>query len=121
MSERHPSCEVIANLKFESVPCSDINTKKENIPIDEMVKAAEDAMKLLPKEKNPYEEMRKAAARIGFEDQPELIQTAESMGITPAKLKAMREYAANLVKQDKKMKQSTVRKKVLEKFKIKLV
>lgn len=50
----------------------------------------------------------------------ELEQTAESLGITPAKLKSMREYAVILRKSDKRMKESTIRKKILEKYKIKL-
>lgn len=51
----------------------------------------------------------------------ELEETAERLGISPAKLKSMREYAINLRKSDRRMKMSTIRKKVLEKYKIKLV
>lgn len=51
----------------------------------------------------------------------ELEQTAENMGITPAKLKSMREYAKLLRFHDKRMKPSTIRKKILEKYKIRLV
>lgn len=99
MEERKPSCEF--KLTHEAAG-----------EFEEVVAAA----KPLPKS-----ELEKIYARKGFEDQPELIKQAESMGITPAKLKAMKDYAAILVKQDKRIKPSTVRKKVLEKFKIKLV
>lgn len=66
-------------------------------------------------------ENKKAMARIGFEDKPELIAEAEKMGITPAKLNAMKEYAALLRRTDKRMKQSAIKKKICEKFKVKLV
>jgi hypothetical protein len=93
--ERAPSCEVLANFKAINVDC------EGNII--------------------PVNEAKKVAARVGFENNPKLIEQAEAMGITPAKLQAMKEYAANLVRHDKKMKQSTVRRKTLEKFKIKLI
>ena len=48
-------------------------------------------------------------------------QNAEILGVTPAKLQAMKEYAALLRRMDSKIKKSTVRRKVCEKFKIKLV
>ena len=51
----------------------------------------------------------------------ELEQTAENLGITPAKLKSMREYAMILRRSDSRMKPSTIRRKILEKYKIKLV
>lgn len=51
----------------------------------------------------------------------ELEQTAETLGITPAKLHSMREYAKILRQSDRRMKESTIRKKILEKYKIKLV
>lgn len=47
-------------------------------------------------------------------------QEAARLGVTVAKLTAMKSYAALLVKLDKRIKPSTVRKKVAEKFKIKL-
>ena len=51
----------------------------------------------------------------------ELEETAERMGITPAKLKSMREYAINLRRQNPRMKMSSIRSKVLQNYKIKLV
>lgn len=51
----------------------------------------------------------------------ELELTAQNLGITPAKLKSMREYAMILRKSDRRIKPSTIRKKILEKYKIKLV
>lgn len=53
--------------------------------------------------------------------QQELTIAAESIGVTPAKLKAMREYAGLLRQQDKRIKESTIRRKICEKFKVKLV
>lgn len=70
---------------------------------------------------NSIEAQKKLAARVGFETQPELIEEAEKIGITPAKLKAMREYSSLLMKQNPKMKLATVRKNVAEKFKVKIV
>lgn len=51
----------------------------------------------------------------------ELEQTAENLGITPAKLKSMREFAINLRRQNPKMKMSSIRSKVLLKYNISLV
>lgn len=51
----------------------------------------------------------------------ELEITAAKMGITPAKLKSMREYATFLRRSDRRMKESTIRRKICEKYKIKLV
>jgi hypothetical protein len=58
---------------------------------------------------------------IPIDPRTELEETAGKLGITPAKLKAMREYAIFLRRSDKRMKQSTVTRKIKEKFKIKLV
>jgi hypothetical protein len=46
---------------------------------------------------------------------------AEKLGVTLAKFKAMQEYAAQLVRQEPRMKKSRVRRKVAEKFNLKLV
>lgn len=51
---------------------------------------------------------------------PELEQTAETLGITPEKLKSMREYAAKLKKKFPRMKDNRIQRKVAEQFKIKL-
>lgn len=59
-------------------------------------------------------------------DQPPVVPkteielTAEKIGVTPAKLKAMREYAALLRKGDNKIKEVTIRKRICEKFKVKV-
>jgi hypothetical protein len=46
---------------------------------------------------------------------------AEKLGVTLAKYQAMQEYAAQLVRQDRRIKPSTVRMKVAKKFNLKLV
>jgi hypothetical protein len=46
---------------------------------------------------------------------------AEKLGVTLAKYQAMQQYAAQLVKQDRRIKPSTVRMKVAKKFNLKLV
>ena len=51
----------------------------------------------------------------------EIELTAQNLGITPAKLKSMREHAMILRRSDSRIKPSTIRKKILEKYKIKLV
>jgi hypothetical protein len=55
----------------------------------------------------------------GFTQQEVL--TAIGLGITPAKLRAVREYALLLKRSDPRMKKSTISKKVKEKFHIKVV
>jgi hypothetical protein len=45
----------------------------------------------------------------------------EKLGVTLAKYQAMQEYAAQLVRQDRRIKPSTVRMKVAKKFNLKLV
>lgn len=50
----------------------------------------------------------------------ELEVTAEKIGVTTAKLQAMRVYVEMLKRSDKRIKQSTIRSKVLQKFKIHL-
>jgi hypothetical protein len=45
---------------------------------------------------------------------------ADKLGITPEKLLAMKNYAKQLMRSDPRMKTPTVRRKVCQKFKIKL-
>lgn len=71
-------------------------------------------------------DVRKPSCEVALIQEPpkpksELEQTAERLGITPAKLDAMRKYAVFLRKSEPRIKESTVRKRILEKFKIKLV
>lgn len=119
MEERHPSCEIMKDFKPVQVDCDGKPVKA--MTADDVIKAAEDLYKLAPKQRNPYDEIKKSADRVGYENQPELIETAEKLGVTPAKLDAMRKYAAFLRNSDRRIKEATVRKRILEKFKIKLV
>ncbi len=70
------------------------------------------------------------SCNIKYEDQvnkaerPEKLteqQEADKLGVTVSKVQAMKAYAAQLVRSDKKMKASTIRMKVCKKFNIKLV
>lgn len=54
-------------------------------------------------------------------EKPDMATEAARIGVTPAKLSAMRSYASLLRTQDSKMKESTIRKRVCIKFKVKLV